>query len=69
MVSPAAERDPFPAFLDAYVDDADEAYQRAINARAVTIEAPLETPYGDRRTMVRDPFRNNVQIAHQLSIA
>jgi PhnB protein len=28
------------------------------------VEAPLDTPYGDRRAMVRDPFGNVVQIAH-----
>ena len=27
--------------------------------------APLDTPYGDRRAMVRDPFGNVFQIAHR----
>jgi hypothetical protein len=30
-------------------------------------EEPLDTPYGDRRAMVRDPFGNILQIAHPLS--
>ncbi|SUA46274.1 Uncharacterised protein [Nocardia africana] len=30
---------------------------------AVAVEAPLDTPYGDRRAMVRDPFGNVYQIA------
>ena len=67
MVTPATERDLFPGFLDVYVDDADQPYQRAIAAGATTLEAPLDTPYGDRRAMVRDPFGYVFQIAHQLS--
>jgi uncharacterized glyoxalase superfamily protein PhnB len=67
MVSPADDRDLFPAFLYVYVDDADRTYQRALDAGAVTVEAPLDTPYGDRRAMVRDPSGNIFQIAHQIS--
>lgn len=65
MVSSAAERELFPAFLYVYVDDADAAYLRALAAGAVSIEEPLDTPYGDRRSMVRDPFGNVFQIAHR----
>ena len=65
MVSSTAEREAFPAFLYIYVDDADEAFQRAIRVGATVIEEPLDTPYGDRRAMVRDPFGNILQIAHQ----
>jgi uncharacterized glyoxalase superfamily protein PhnB len=67
MVSPAVERDRFRAFLYVYVDDADAAYQRALDAGALSMEEPLETPYGDRRAMVRDPFGNIFQIAHQVT--
>lgn len=67
MVTSATERDPFPAFLYVYVDDADHAYQQALAAGATTLEPPLDTPYGDRRAMVRDPFGNVFQIAHQIS--
>jgi PhnB protein len=67
MVTPADEREPFPAFLYVYVDDADAVYDRALNAGAVSAEAPLDTPYGDRRAMVRDPFGNVFQIAHRIS--
>ena len=66
MVSSTSERDVFPAFLYIYVDDADQTYERALSAGAVSIEAPLDTPYGDRRAMVRDPFGNVFQIAHEL---
>ncbi|HYY01405.1 MAG TPA: VOC family protein [Mycobacterium sp.] len=65
MVTSATEREQFPAFLYVYVDDADLAYNRALNAGATSLEAPLNTPYGDRRAMVRDPFGNVFQIAHR----
>ena len=66
MVSGAGERDLFPAFLYVYVDDADAAYERAAAAGAVTIEGPLDTPYGDHRAMVRDEWGNVYQIAHRM---
>ncbi|HEY1841290.1 MAG TPA: VOC family protein [Mycobacterium sp.] len=66
MVSSSAEREPFPAFLYVYVENADRVYQRAIAAGATSIEPPLDTPYGDRRAMVRDPLGNVFQIAHRM---
>ena len=65
MVTSVGEREPFPAFLYVYVDDADRVYHRAIAAGATSIEPPLDTPYGDRRAMVRDPHGNVLQIAHR----
>jgi uncharacterized glyoxalase superfamily protein PhnB len=65
MVSPPGERDLFPAFLYVYVTDADDSYRRAVAGGATTIEEPLDTPYGDRRAMVADPFGNVFQIAHR----
>ncbi len=65
MVSPATERELFPAFLYVYVDDADSTYRRALAAGAVSVEEPLDTAYGDRRAMVRDPSGNVFQIAHR----
>jgi uncharacterized glyoxalase superfamily protein PhnB len=64
LVTPAGAREAFPAFLYLYVDDADTVYRRALAAGAVSLELPLDTPYGDRRAMVRDPFGNVWQIAH-----
>jgi PhnB protein len=64
MISSTAEREPFPAFLYVYVDDADETFQRAVEAGAQVLEEPLDTPYGDRRAMVRNPFGNVLEIAH-----
>ena len=66
LVGSTAEREPFPAFLYIYVDDADTTYQRALNAGAIRVEQPLDTPYGDRRAMVRDRFGNVYQIAHRV---
>jgi PhnB protein len=65
MVSAAGDRERFPAFLYIYVDDADLAYRRAVSAGAVTLEEPLDTPYGDRRAMVRDHWGNVLQMAHR----
>ena len=69
MVTSATERERFPAFLYVYVSQADEVYQRAIAAGATSLEAPIDTPYGDRRGMVRDPFGNIFQIAHRIAAA
>ncbi|HUD17611.1 MAG TPA: VOC family protein [Acidimicrobiales bacterium] len=63
MVSASGERDLFPAFLYIYVADVDRAYQRSMAAGAVSEEEPRDTPYGDRRAMVRDPSGNVFQIA------
>jgi PhnB protein len=66
MVSNAAARERFPAFLYVYVDDTDATYERAVAAGASTEEGPLDTPYGDRRAMVRDPQGNVYQIATRI---
>jgi PhnB protein len=66
MVTSAGGRELFPAFLYVYVDDADETYRRAVDAGAESVEEPVDTPYGDRRAMVRDPFGNLFQIAHRI---
>jgi PhnB protein len=66
LVSSTSEREAHPCFLYIYVDDADSTYERAIRAGAESIEQPLDTPYGDRRAMFRDPFDNIYQVAHRL---
>ena len=63
MVSSVGPRDAMPAFLYLYVDDIDTTYQRALEAGAVSLEEPRDTPYGDRRGMVEDPCGNVWQIA------
>jgi PhnB protein len=66
IVSSADARQAFPAFLYVYVEDADRTYRRALAAGAVSLELPLDTPYGDRRAMVHDRFGNVYQIAHRI---
>ena len=66
MVMVSDGREPMPACLYVYVDDTDTVYARAVAAGAVTLEAPLTTPYGDRRAMVRDAWGNLWQIATHL---
>jgi uncharacterized glyoxalase superfamily protein PhnB len=56
-------REPLAGFLYVYVEDADTVYRMAINAGAVSIEAPADMPYGDRRATVRDTWGNTWQIA------
>jgi PhnB protein len=63
MVAEAGVRDAMPAFLYLYLDDADDAYRRAVEGGATVIEEPRDMFYGDRRTTVRDPFGNIWQIA------
>jgi PhnB protein len=63
MVSEAGPRNAVGAFLYVYVHDADAAYRRALERGARSIEEPFDTPYGDRRCMVEDKWRNTWQIA------
>ncbi|WP_205905316.1 VOC family protein [Collimonas pratensis] len=56
-------REMWPAFLYVYVENADETYKLAMNAGAVSIEEPMDTPYGDRRATIRDPWGNLWQVA------
>ena len=63
MLSEAGARAVFPAFLYVYVEDVDATVRRAVDAGAVSLEAVWDTPYGDRRGMVRDRWDNVWQIA------
>jgi len=63
MISEVGIREPMPAFLYVYVPDTDETYLRALDAGARSIEEPCNTPYGDRRGTVEDPWGNTWQIA------
>ena len=58
LVSEAGVRRPTSAFLYVYVADVDATFQHAVEEGARVIEAPLDTPYGDRRCMVEDPWGN-----------
>lgn len=69
MISDAGVRGPMPAFLYVYVEDVGATYARALEAGAVPVEAPAETPYGHRRAMVEDRWGNAWQIARPLPSA
>ena len=56
-------REKTSAFLYVYVENTDAACSRAVGAGAQILEPPIDTPYGDRRAMVRDPWGNTWQIA------
>jgi uncharacterized glyoxalase superfamily protein PhnB len=56
-------REPMPAFLYVYVEDADSTCRRAIDCGARLVEMPLDTPYGDRRATIEDAWGNLWQIA------
>jgi uncharacterized glyoxalase superfamily protein PhnB len=57
LVSSTDFRKSMPACFYVYVADADAVYARALAAGARSLEEPQEMPYGDRRCMVRDPWR------------
>jgi uncharacterized glyoxalase superfamily protein PhnB len=63
MVGSTIERAPMPAFLYVYVEDTDAVFRRAIERGARSLEEPRDTPYGDRRAMIRDGWNNLWQIA------
>lgn len=65
MISGDEFREPMAACLYVYVADVDGTWQRAVAAGAESLEAPLETPYGDRRAMIADAWGNVWQIARQ----
>jgi PhnB protein len=63
MVSSDDVREPLPACLYVYVEDADRTYRKAVSAGAKAVEKPVDTPYGDRRAVVKDAWGNTWQIA------
>ena len=63
MVSEVGVREGRPGFLYVYLSDPDAAYERAMARGARTIEPPGDTPYGDRRCTIEDPWGNTWQLA------
>jgi PhnB protein len=57
---------PMPPALHLYVSDTDDAYERALEAGAVSIDEPVDQAYGDRYAGVKDPFGNVWYIATHL---
>ena len=50
-------------FLYVYVENTDKIYRRVLEGGALSIENRVDTPYGDRRATVQDPWGNTWQIA------
>ncbi len=48
----------FPGMLHVYVEDTDAHYERALNAGATSLRAPVDEFYGDRTGGVQDAFGN-----------
>jgi uncharacterized glyoxalase superfamily protein PhnB len=57
---------PAPTALHLYVPDADQVYERALEAGTAPLHAPVDQVYGDREASVRDLAGNHWYIAtHQ----
>ena len=52
-----------PASIYVYVEDVDGAYQRALEAGAISIAAPEDKPYQERAAGISDSFGNTWWIA------
>jgi uncharacterized glyoxalase superfamily protein PhnB len=57
---------PMPAGIHHYVPNVDEAYQRALEAGATSLEGPSDRPYGDRFAGVVDAEGNYWYLATHL---
>jgi PhnB protein len=64
MVSDSMENMPAtPAMLWVYVEEVDEVYDKAIEAKATSVREPLDEFYGDRASAVKDAWTNTWWIA------
>ena len=52
-----------PASIYVYVEDVDDAYQRALAAGATSVTAPEDKPYQERAAGIKDSFGNIWYIA------
>jgi PhnB protein len=59
MLAEASEQWPvMPGSIHLYLENCDDAYRRAIEAGATSLQEPENQFYGDRSGGVRDPFGN-----------
>lgn len=54
---------PTPCALHVYVEDIDAIHNRAVEAGATSLYEPVDHPYGERGSAVKDAFGNNWYIA------
>ncbi len=66
LISGDDVRPPSPGFFYLYVEDAAATYARAVELGAESLEAPIDTPWGDSRAMVKDPAGNTWQLATRI---
>lgn len=59
----ALQRTPMPTGIHLYVKDADAVYERALQAGAISMHAPVDQVYGDREASVKDLSGNHWYIA------
>ena len=52
------EYPPMPSMLHIYLEDVDDAYQRALAAGATSLREPRDEFYGDRTAGVQDAYGN-----------
>src|ERR1041385_4729577 len=57
---------PLPGAIHLYVEDVDSVYERAVQAGAISLYAPMEQPYGDRDCAVRDVGGNEWYVGTRL---
>ena len=67
MVSDFEARGAYAACLYVYVASVDETFNRAVGCGVEVVEEPLDTPYGDRRAVIKDGWGNMWQIAQHSS--
>ena len=64
MLSDASEHyGPMQAMLHLYVEDVDQVYRQALQARGESLREPTNEFYGDRSAGIRDPWGNQWWIA------
>ena len=57
---------PMPMALHYYVPDIDAVHSRALAAGSTELHPPMDQPYGERSSAIRDPFGNHWYIATYL---
>ena len=63
MIGAGAPGRTWTGMLLVYLDDAGSAYERALEAVATSVMDEHETPFGDKRYAVEDPWGNQWWIA------
>ena len=55
-----------PVTMHMYVQDADAAFKRAVDAGATSVMEPADMFWGDRYGVVKDPYGHSWSIAHHV---